>query len=115
MPYYNGDPNRDHDFDMNPYKKGTLMGTLKREPQEYSRNMIGIYLPGSLYSIIFLLYSWGSLFGVPIEVRLYESCALCPRHLGSAFLGSFSLSFTPRKTLPSVWAVVDSGSQKLYH
>ena len=24
---------------------------------------MGIYLPGSFYSSIFLLYSWGSLFG----------------------------------------------------
>ena len=37
--------------------KGTLLGTPNREPQEYSRYIIGIYLPGSLYSIIFLLYS----------------------------------------------------------
>ena len=44
------------------------MGTPNREPQEYSRNIIGIHLPGSLYSIIFLLYSLGSLFGVPITV-----------------------------------------------
>ena len=36
-----------------------------REPQECSRYIIGIYLLESLYSIIFLLYSWGSLFGVP--------------------------------------------------
>ena len=50
--------------------KGTLMGTPKREPQEYSRNLIGIYLRGSFYSIKFLLYSWGSLFGVPIRVPL---------------------------------------------
>ena len=46
------------------------MGTPNREPQEYSRNMTGIYLPGSLYSLKFLLYSWGSLFGVPIRVPL---------------------------------------------
>ena len=43
------------------------MGTPKREPQEYSRNITGIYLSGSLYSMIFLLYSWGSQFGVPIN------------------------------------------------
>ena len=35
--------------------KGTLLGTPNREPQEYSRYIIGIYLPGSLYSIIFPL------------------------------------------------------------
>ena len=38
--------------------------------KEYSRYIIGIYLPGSLYSIIFLLYSWDSLFGVPSRVPL---------------------------------------------
>ena len=54
--------------------KGTLLGTPNREPQEYSRYIIGIYLPGSLYSIIFLLYSWGSLFGVPSRVPLKLSC-----------------------------------------
>ena len=50
--------------------KGTLLGTPNREPQEYSKHIIGIYLPGSSYSIIFLLYSWGSLFGVPSRVPL---------------------------------------------
>ena len=50
--------------------KGTLLGTPNREPQEHSRYIIGIYLPGSLYSIIFLLYSGGSLFGVPSRVPL---------------------------------------------
>ena len=52
--------------------KGTLLGTPNREPQEYSRYIIGMYLPGSLYSIIFLLYSWGSLFGVPSRVPLID-------------------------------------------
>ena len=46
------------------------MGTPNREPQEYSRYIIGIYLPGSLYSITFLLYCWGFLFGVPMKVPL---------------------------------------------
>ena len=52
-----------------PHSKGTLMGTPNREPQEYNRNIIGIYLPGSLYSIIFLFYSWGSLLflGFPLK------------------------------------------------
>ena len=50
--------------------KGTLLGTPNRGPQEYGRNVIGTYLPGSLYSTIFLLYSWGSLFGVPIRTLL---------------------------------------------
>ena len=52
------------------FYKGTLLGTPNREPQEYSRSIIGIYLPGSSYSTKFLLYSWGSLFGVPIRVPL---------------------------------------------
>ena len=46
------------------------MGTPNREPQEYSRYIIGIYLPEALYSIIFLLFSWASLFGVPSRVPL---------------------------------------------
>ena len=50
--------------------KGLYWEPKHREPQGYSRNIIGIYLRGSLYSIIFLLYSWGSLFGVPSEVHL---------------------------------------------
>ena len=31
---------------------------------------MGIYLPESLYSLVLLLYSWGSLFGVPIRTLL---------------------------------------------
>ena len=54
--------------------KGIILGTPKREPQEYGRNIIGIYLPGSLYSMIFLLYSRGSLFGVAIEIPLVPAC-----------------------------------------
>ena len=56
--------------------KGTSLGTPNREPQENGRNMIGIYLLGPLYSIIFLLYSWGSLFGVPIRVPLMNGLQL---------------------------------------
>ena len=37
---------------VRPTMKGTLLGTPNREPQEYSRNIMGIYLPGSVYSII---------------------------------------------------------------
>ena len=47
---------------LGPNLRGTLLGTPNREPQECSRNIIGIYLPGPLYSIKFLLYSWGALF-----------------------------------------------------
>ena len=50
--------------------KEILLGTPNRKPREYSGNVIGIYLPGSLYSMKFLLHSWGSLFGVPIKVSL---------------------------------------------
>ena len=46
--------------------KGTLLGTPNREPQEYSRNII----PGRDIPIIYLLYSWGSRFGVPSGVPL---------------------------------------------
>ena len=50
------------------------MGTPNREPQEYSRNIIEYIVeqkdPGRSIPIIFLLYSWGSLFGVPIKVPL---------------------------------------------
>ena len=47
------------------------MGTPNKEPQEYNRNIKGIYLPGSFYSIIFLLYSLGFLLGVPNKVPLW--------------------------------------------
>ena len=51
--------------------KGTLMGTTNREPQAYSRNFMEYMDPGRYIPIIFLLYSWGSLFGVPIRVPLF--------------------------------------------
>ena len=47
--------------------KGAVLGTPNREPQEYSRNITGMYPPGSLFSVIFLLSSWGSLFGFPVQ------------------------------------------------
>ena len=50
--------------------QGTLLGTPNREPQEYSRNILDYKDPGSYIPIIFLLYSWGSLFGVPNTVPL---------------------------------------------
>ena len=50
--------------------EGTLLGTPNREPQEYSRNITGRYLQGSSYSVIFLLYSWDSLFVLPSKVPL---------------------------------------------
>ena len=47
-------------FPYHPKNKGTLMGTPNREAQEYSRNIIGVYLPKSSNSIMFLL----SILGV---------------------------------------------------
>ena len=43
------------------------MGTPNREPQEYSRNGIKYKDPGKYIPIIFLLYSRGSLFGIPFN------------------------------------------------
>ena len=48
------------------------MGTPKREPQEYSRNTIEHKDPGRYIPIIFLLYSWGSLFGVPVSPFIHS-------------------------------------------
>ena len=48
--------------------KGTLMGTPNKESQEYGRNKIEYKDPGRYILIIFLLYSWGSLFGVSSKV-----------------------------------------------
>ena len=48
--------------------KGTLLGTPKREPQQYSRNIMEYKDPGRYIPIIYLLYSWGSRCGVPSRV-----------------------------------------------
>ena len=48
--------------------KRVPMGTPNREPQEYSRNIMECKDPGRYIHIIFLLYSWGSLFEVSIQV-----------------------------------------------
>ena len=53
------------------FLKGTLLGTPNREPQEYSRNMMEYKDPGRPFPIIYLLYSWGSLFGVPSRFPLF--------------------------------------------
>ena len=50
--------------------KGTLLGTPNREPQEYNRNVMEYKDPGRYIPIIYLLYSWGSRFGVPSKVPL---------------------------------------------
>ena len=57
--------------------------------------MIGIYLPGSLYSILFLLYSWGSLFGVPSRVPLVltKSYPRAPNYLNSRLLGYVTIGY----------------------
>ena len=49
------------------FLKGTLLGTPNREPQEYNRNIMEYKDPGRYIPIIYLLYSWGSRFGVPVE------------------------------------------------
>ena len=59
------------------------MGTPNRKPEEYSRNIIGIYLPGSLRSFISLLHSWGSVFGVPSEVPLFITYCRSPSGFSS--------------------------------
>ena len=46
------------------------MGTPNRELQDYSRNILEYTDTGRYIPIMFLLYSWGSLFGVPIKVPL---------------------------------------------
>ena len=46
------------------------MGTPNKEAQEYNRNIIDYKDPGRHIPIMFLLYSRGSLFGVPIKVLL---------------------------------------------
>ena len=57
--------------------EGTLLGTPNREPQEYSRNIMEYKDPGRYIPIIYLLYSWGSLFGVPSRVPLKISGRAC--------------------------------------
>ena len=56
------------------------MGTPNRKPQEYGTNIIGMYLPGYLDSIRFLLYSWGSLAGVNIKVPFTTILVGSSRH-----------------------------------
>ena len=47
---------------------------------DFCRNIIGIYLPGSSHSIIFLLYSWGS------QYNLFFSTVNYPQGSHSAIL-----------------------------
>ena len=55
---------------LNPDKR-TLLGTQKMELQEYIRNIIGIYLAGSLNLI--LPYSWSSPVLIPGTQSLLHS------------------------------------------
>ena len=68
--------------------KGTLLGTPNREPQEYSRNLLEYKDPGRYIPIIFLLYSWGSWFGVPSKVPFmyvyFVGCSLADANAISA-------------------------------
>ena len=50
--------------------KAALVGTPSREPQEYNRHIMEDKDPGRYIPTIILLYSWGSLFGVPNKVPL---------------------------------------------
>ena len=54
-----------------------LMGTPNMEPQEHSRNIIEHKDPGGYILIIFLLFSWGSLFGLPSKVPLWGGDPHC--------------------------------------
>ena len=54
--------------------KGTVLGTPNREPQESSRNVIGIYLP-SIFLLLYSYYILGVLYlGLPLEP--FYSCIL---------------------------------------
>ena len=59
-----------------PCIKGTLLGTPNWKPQEYSSNIMEYKDPGRYIPIIYLLYSWGSLFGVPSRVPLCMSATI---------------------------------------
>ena len=61
--------------------KGTLLGTPNREPQEYSRNIMEYEDPGRYIPIIYLPYSWCSLFGVPSRVPLRTGYPRDPTYL----------------------------------
>ena len=60
--------------------KGTFLRTPNGEPQEYSMNTIGIYIAGSLCFIIFLSYSWVSVFGVPSIVPSHKELRKASPH-----------------------------------
>ena len=91
---------------MRVNNKGTLLGTPNREPQEHSRNIMEYKDPGRYIPIRYLLYSWGSLFGVPRRVPLYNSSKPCTMAIlecmsvKSCWLGGHTLYF-----LASFWEV----------
>ena len=55
---------------MSTNDKGPPLGTPNREPPEYNGNITEHKDPGRYIPTIFLLYYWGSLFGVPNKVPL---------------------------------------------
>ena len=59
------------------FHKRVPMGTPNREPQEYSRNTIEYKDPSKYIPVVFQLYSWGSLFGVPSKVPLFHANQSC--------------------------------------
>ena len=67
------------------------MGTPNTEPQEYSRNTTECKDPNGYIPIIFLQYSWGSLFGVPNNVPLVSKCVGLSRANGLAVKASLGL------------------------
>ena len=72
--------------------KGTLLGTPNRELQEYSRNIMEYKDPGRYIPIIYLLYSWGSRFGVPSRVPLLErACRQRAHKFGMVSCEDFSI------------------------
>ena len=75
------------------YPKGTLLGTPNREPQEYSRNIMEYKDPARYIPIIYLLYSWGSLFGVSSRVPLYPVLGFSFRAWELRCLGLVFLEF----------------------
>ena len=61
-----------------------------REPQEYSRNMIGIHLPRSFHiPLVYLLYGSG-LYQVLVNSLYRIHVSGFPRNLGSSSVGMFS-------------------------
>ena len=75
--------------ELNASSKGTLLGTPNREPQEYSRNIMEYKDPSRYIPIICLLYSWGSLFGVPSRVPLSSSVRVPGRFRENVYMNEY--------------------------